>query len=371
MKIILTILFLGLFSVAAYGGTKEYCADKWPGDKEKQELCRKDQAKAHMEINKMAEAHGLLNAKGQIYVEPTGGEIEKFFYDSMKSGLRQEFKTYDYRIVALKLNKFIDTPDDILKEIKIRNKDEKSIYLQIYCYKYLKRHKPSNIPENFIRDMKRDVRQRHPKDYIQQWSLFRKKVLAYYSNHNLTPSEDYHSQPHDDSISNKIDDSLNKADELSMKEAYTKDQLAKAQDTGSQSEYRSEAVMYTFTGPGGRVTEHFDVDKYWLVKWRNQGGSSQNWYRKSRVRHYVSRYFGVKVYDEDGKFIELAANTTDHEVGVTMIKTGGRFYLDIESKGNWDVRIIEMELQNDTPLKTYHEYLMEPWEVVSPSPHHN
>jgi len=339
MRIVLAVLFLGLVSFEVLGGTKEFCADRWPGDLKKQEQCRKDQAKAHAEINKMADAHGLLNSKGQIYVEATGGDIEKVFYEQMKNGQRPEFGTFNFQLVLLYLDTLLWVPDDILNEIKMRNKDQKSTMDQIMGYHYLQRYKPSNIPENVIRVMKRDASQRHPYNYIRQAAVFKKKVLSYYSIHNLSPAED------SIAYGERIMRSGIKLREKGKVQAKRKEAL-------DQLKNRTEEIVYTFSGTHGKVTEVFEVSPYWLIKYRNQ----------------TNGYFTIKLYSESGKYIDLVTNSTELEFGVEY-KNGGRYYLEVESKGNWDVKVIEIELVDGRRTKTHHEYIKEGWEEKRPLPH--
>ena len=340
MRVVLGVLVLGLFCFEVFGGTKEFCADRWPGDVEMQGQCRKDQAKAHAEINRLADAHGLLNAKGQIYVEPTGGDIEKTFYDCMKQCQSPEFGTFDFKFVSACLNTLIGVPDEVLKEIKMRNKDEQSVYLQIRGCRYLQDYKPSNIPENVIRAMKRDVSQRHPYNYTTQKALFKKKVMAYYSSHNLAPAED--SRAYGEwSMRREI------------KRTGKRKRQGKKKEVLDQLLNRTEEVMYIFSGPNDKVTEVFEVSLGWLIKWRNQS----------------DRHFSIWVYSENGDRIALAANETEIGTGIEKYAKGGRFYLEVTSKGNWDVKIIEMELVDGKQVKMHHEYIEEGWEEKRRSLH--
>jgi len=119
--------------------------------------------------------------------------------------------------------------------------------------------------------------------------------------------------------------------------------------------YRSEAVMYTFSGPHDKVTEVFEIAPYWLLKYRNVSNG----------------HFAIWVSNEKRKHINLAANCSEHKVGIAQFKHGGRYYLEVTANGNWDIKIIEKELEDDQPTKTHHEYMKEPWEEAYDSPHDN
>ena len=99
MRIALSLLFLGLFSVTAYGGTKEFCEGRWPKDLEMRKQCQKIQRQSHKKINEQAKTFGLLNAKGQIYVEKGSKGAGGFFYNCMLKWQKPEFGTYDYQRV--------------------------------------------------------------------------------------------------------------------------------------------------------------------------------------------------------------------------------------------------------------------------------
>jgi len=120
-----------------------------------------------------------------------------------------------------------------------------------------------------------------------------------------------------------------------------------------ETSYRSEAVMYTFTGPHDKITELFDVAPYWMLKYRNTS----------------SKHFAIWINNEEGEHVELAANCSKPEIGIEAMEKGGRYYLEVISKGNWDVKIIEKELEGGKPTMTHYEYLKEPWEGGYVGPH--
>lgn len=124
--------------------------------------------------------------------------------------------------------------------------------------------------------------------------------------------------------------------------------------TKTDHTYRSEKIKYTFKGPNCKLTDVFEIGPHWLLKYRNQS----------------SGHFAIVVYSEEGKYIDLAANLTHHcLVDIEQYTKGGKYYLDVKAKGNWTIKIIEMELRDGKRVKTHHEYLKEGWEKKKRSPH--
>lgn len=219
-------------------------------------------------------------------------------------------------------------PPDVLAKIKhtlkMRPNDKSTLDDHVWAYYYLQHRKPSNIPDRVVKDIRRSIKQQCPNNYVMQKELYVKKALAYYKSHNLKPAED------DDMM--KLEKAAVEAKEL----------LKEIDKITEEAKTRPEKIIQTFKGPFDKTTELFEVKHSWLL-----------WY------HTKSDWnFTVEVYDDNGKYIDLAANTyTVNKRGVGFYKKGGKYYLEIESEGNWDVRIIEMEIEDGKTAKSPSSYI--------------
>ena len=220
-----------------------------------------------------------------------------------------------------------DVPADVLAKIKhtmrMRPNSKDTLEDHINAYKYLKTCKPSNIPERTLDDMKRSVRQRHPGNYIMQKELYTKKVLVYYDRHNLGPTED---------------DAVMKLEAATVK---AKALEAKGEESLRKRSNRQEKIIQTFLGPHNKITDLFEVGDSWVL-----------WYVTKTDRHFT-----IKVYDDNGKYFGRAASCRNIESGIEFYKKGGNYFLKVESKGNWEVKIVEMELKNGKMVKTPYSYI--------------
>lgn len=85
-----------------------------------------------------------------------------------------------------------------------------------------------------------------------------------------------------------------------------------------------EAVVAEFEGDGDDVTEAFDVEEGWEIRWESQAES-----------------FTIELYTADDVSQGVVVEHEGEGGGSTFPAAGGRHYLDITAEGSWSIRVIE------------------------------
>jgi hypothetical protein len=86
-----------------------------------------------------------------------------------------------------------------------------------------------------------------------------------------------------------------------------------------------DQILRTFEGSDAHTTRPFEVTGPWEIQWDAHGS-----------------LFQIFLFGEDGNFIGVPANGSGG-TGSAYQPRGGRFYLQMNATGAWEVRIVAVE----------------------------
>ncbi|MEX2530048.1 MAG: hypothetical protein WD960_04680 [Gemmatimonadota bacterium] len=81
----------------------------------------------------------------------------------------------------------------------------------------------------------------------------------------------------------------------------------------------------TFSGSGGKNTRPFTVDARWEIQWDASGS-----------------IFQLYLYSADGSLIGVPANQQGPGKGTSYQPRGGRYYLQVNAIGDWEIKIVPL-----------------------------
>lgn len=91
-----------------------------------------------------------------------------------------------------------------------------------------------------------------------------------------------------------------------------------------------EEVLAVFSGDGNRNTRPFQVEDNWEIQWITND----------------EYFFNINLRRQDGTLEQVSfASPVSAGAGNSFYPTGGRYYLQIRSNGDWSIRIVQ--LRND------------------------
>jgi hypothetical protein len=89
----------------------------------------------------------------------------------------------------------------------------------------------------------------------------------------------------------------------------------------------ADTVVHTLNGSGGRTTRPFVVGDEWELQWEARGG-----------------LFQAFLYDGgNGELVGIIANQPKDGPGATYQRKGGRYYLQINALGDWNLRVVQID----------------------------
>ena len=89
----------------------------------------------------------------------------------------------------------------------------------------------------------------------------------------------------------------------------------------------ADELVKEWTGQGKQTTRPFTVDGPWEVQWTYRG----------------SRVFQIYVYTLGSYFSDIVANQLDAASGSAFRPKPGTYYLKIDGRGLWTVRVVRIE----------------------------
>jgi hypothetical protein len=96
---------------------------------------------------------------------------------------------------------------------------------------------------------------------------------------------------------------------------------------------RSQELVISFSGNGGKNTRPFNVSDEWEIRWDVSGD-----------------IFQLFLYSSNGELVGVAANQSRSGKGSSYQPKAGRYYLQVNALGDWTVDIVS--LSSDSRKKT-------------------
>lgn len=91
------------------------------------------------------------------------------------------------------------------------------------------------------------------------------------------------------------------------------------------SEQTGSSAVTTFSGSGGKNTRPFTADGRWEIQWDASGS-----------------IFQLYLYSTDGSLIGVPANQQGPGKGSSYQPRGGRYYLQVNAIGDWEIKIVPL-----------------------------
>ncbi|MCF8307415.1 MAG: hypothetical protein K9I68_00245 [Bacteroidales bacterium] len=95
--------------------------------------------------------------------------------------------------------------------------------------------------------------------------------------------------------------------------------------------FAQEKIIKNFSGSGGKNTRPFEVDDGWELQWNAEGD-----------------FFQIYLYNADGSLKGVPANQQGDGEGNSYQANGGKYYLQINAIGEWDVNIVQLNTEQTT-----------------------
>lgn len=92
------------------------------------------------------------------------------------------------------------------------------------------------------------------------------------------------------------------------------------------AEQSGSSAVTTFSGSGGKNTRPFEVDGRWEIQWDAEGS-----------------IFQLYLYSADGSLLGVPANQQGPGRGSSFQPRGGRYYLQVNAIGAWEIRIVPLD----------------------------